>query len=150
MKKKHDNKCECCENGVESVQQKEREFMEKVGWFSHIVLDDPDYPHGVNIHTHGMSESFNHKDIQICLPLDPKIAHWVFVTIYTRIKDGFIFTTGVEYDNVLENYNVKFIDAFEGDRYVLRLILPSPKGEYDKESPYKEQFTKTHINKNVV
>lgn len=118
----------------------EKESMEKMGWYAHYVFNCDKSPANTNIHTHGVLESFNHKDLQICLPLPPNIAHGVFYTIIENIRKGKTYEVGQLYDDVLHGYSVKFIKAREMDRTVLRIVLPDKDGLFE-DGANKIQFT---------
>jgi hypothetical protein len=68
---KHNHKdgeeCEACKLGLDVVLQKEQALMKKYGWLVHFVPGSEGVPFGMNIHTHGLLESFGHLDLQICL-----------------------------------------------------------------------------------
>ena len=142
--KKHnkpDCKCFACINGIDGLEKLELELIKKHGWYGHFVQDDLKCPYGVNAHTHNLKEAYNHKDIQVCLNIDPAIIHGLFHSIVDEIKKGVKFESGIEYDNVFSGvFKAKFVDAFECGRQVLRLLIPDPNGKY--EGKYAEQLTK--------
>lgn len=132
----HDNGCECeaCRDGIEAVRAKQAEMMKKYGWVADLVRDDEDCPYGVNLHTHGLEESFNHPDLQVCLPLDPSIGHGVLSAVVSRIKEGRKFKDCEEVEGVLQKgFSVMFVEAEEGGRKVLRVILPDAEGRLKPE-----------------
>lgn len=88
----------------------------------------------INIHTHGLAESFDHLDLQIVLPLSQETAGPILKTIVDRIKDGEHFSDGDILESVIANgYCVKMVNAEENDRPVLRIIFPDAKGNFDLE-----------------
>lgn len=146
MTKKKEDKQECfsCENGIEKTNAFERDCMLKYGWYAHFVFDDPDTPNGANIHTHGLEQTFNHKDIQLCMPLRPEVAHSLLVNAVEALRDGKItkYSPGVKYKDILSDpYVVQFIEATECGRPVLRMVLPDKNNQFDT-LPYSSQFTK--------
>ena len=126
--KKHKPGCACCEQGLEAVEKQEAKNMKTLGWYAHIVTDDPDYPYHFNYHTHGLIESFNHLDLQICCPIPPQVAHDIAISVIKLIKEGKSFEAGDTAFEVIENYPVTFAKARECDRDVLRIILPDHTG----------------------
>lgn len=141
-------KCKCfaCENGAEALVKKEAELIQKNGLYRHFVQDDEKCPYGVNAHTHNLKEAYNHKDLQICMNIQPEILNGLFTRIVDEIKKGKKFESGVEYDNIFSGgFKAKFIDAFENGRQVLRLLIPDPNGKY--EGKYAEQLTKLNNEK---
>jgi len=134
--------CDCaiCRMGEEKYRQWEQECLEKTGWLAHSVVDDVKTPLGVNFHTHGIKENFNHTDFQIVLPLRPEIAHSFFNLLVEEIKNGKTFEAGKEYDNLTIGYITRFINAKECGRDVLRMLICNPEGTYEGEM-YEAQFT---------
>jgi len=136
---RHDAECKCmaCRDGWEAFQKHQDEMLEKHGWVVHYVID-----HG--IHTHGLAENFDHPDLEITLPADPKILHPVFSGIVEQIKDGKKFSDGEISDTVLSgDYKALFVEAQEGNRTVLRIILPDSDGNLEQEKMvpcYAEQY----------
>lgn len=90
--------CEGCSLGMDILEERQRQNMKEHGWYAHIVTDgDPDCPYGCNVHTHGVVQSFNHTDLQICAPIDPRIAHGLLTNIIDQIKEGKVFDPEVEF-----------------------------------------------------
>lgn len=141
MKDLNHTDCECavCRDGLEAVEARERQAIEELGWYAHFVPNDPDYPYGVNYHTHGFEESFGHLDMQICLPIHPNMAHGILSIAVEKIKAGFKFEHGEKYEDLIEakdpslKYEVLMLEAEECDRKVLRLIMPDKAGKFDGE-----------------
>ncbi|PUZ21316.1 hypothetical protein DCC81_25245 [Chitinophaga parva] len=110
----------------------QQEILREYGWYVHFVPNDEMFPNHINFHTHGLEESFNHPDLQMCFPLDTKIAHGIFSDAVTFIREGKSFRTGVKYTGVIEgDLSVEFIEAKEGGRTVLRMIFPNREGTYE-------------------
>ena len=123
-------RCEICENGMEAYRKKEAELVEKVGWYIHLVGD---YPNGmINAHTHNLENHVNHPDLQIVLPIDDKSISNIFHNIIGKIKDGATFKDGDKANGVLKSMPVAFFAARDGDRDVLRVILPDTDGVIDR------------------
>lgn len=142
-KKHNSSECKCfsCQNGPEAMEKKELELIQKHGWYGHFVEDDKKCPYSINAHTHNLKEAYNHKDLQVCLNIDPAIINALFASVVDEIKKGAKFESGKEYDNIFKGvFKAKFIDAFECGRQVLRLLIPDPNGKY--EGKYADQLTK--------
>lgn len=118
---------------LEDLQQQADEMMAKYGWYYHLVPG--------NIHTHGIEESFAHKDLQIALFIPQPVAQAVFDSMVDRIKEGWTFLPGKDYDGVIRSFKIRIMAATENDRNVLRVILPDPDGELDKDKMAKEYAT---------
>jgi hypothetical protein len=132
----HPPKCECCEcNGgsMEDFRRKEEEILAKYGWCAHYVFDDDTMPMGSNYHTHGFAENLGHPDFQCVLRIDPQLLHGILTSIAEQVKKGRKFEAGMRYDRVLKDMDVTFINAREGGRKVLRLIIPDKNGELDAD-----------------
>jgi hypothetical protein len=141
--------CDSCENGLKSVFEKQKKMIEEQGWFAHLVADDPNLPTKFNAHTHNM-DAFGHPDFQIVVPLPGKVLMSILHNVADRVKAGEMFGPGIEYDNLVKGYKVRFIMTTENgtainwigeneerlteDHIVLRMILPSPNGSLYAES----------------
>lgn len=119
------------------------EMMQKFGFYVHAV-SDPYAPNDVNMHTHGFEESWGHADFQICLPMDPQTAAGIFHSLADHIKGGKKFELGYYDGLVQDGYRVKFVNALESGRNVLRVILPQQNGVIDSGGmtiePYANQY----------
>lgn len=129
-----DGKCECyyCKFGFEEMQRQERKMIEECGFFCHYVFDDHEAPLGVNAHTHGLVENFDHDDFQIVAPVPAKSMHGLFWNFVNRIKEGERFFSGQVVENIAKNYKVKLVNAEEEGRIVLRIIVPDQLGNYER------------------
>jgi hypothetical protein len=121
----------------------------KHGWFAHIVPDDNALPYKFNAHTHGMAENKGHPDFQIVLPLDHETTMGIFWRLAERIDDGERFDTriGEPVDRVIQMIPVAMARATEGDREVLRVILPDPQGKVlvrEIDPQFLLQYPSTH------
>jgi hypothetical protein len=121
--------CACCKNGLESVLKWEKEMIDNHGWYSHYVIDDPMSPNGFNCHTHGVKEVFNHPDFQIVLPMHQGVCSGIFGRLVEKLKGGDSLEGTM--DDVISMYSVRTIHAKEGDREVLRIIIPDKDGNLD-------------------
>ena len=130
----HDNcKCFICKYGREVSEEFERESLEKYGWYAHMVTDnDPQSPTGVNIHTHALAELWNHPDFQCVFPIDPRIVMTVWHQIINDIKKGKFFEANIDYEGYLQGgYKIRFIEAKECGRQVLRMLICDKEGKYE-------------------
>lgn len=136
--------CNCCHDGMDEVLLKEAENMESVGWYAHMVQDDPDYPTGMNYHTHGLPTSFNHTDFQVCAFIDPRAIHSVVTDLIENIKTGKTYEAGEIVEGILtEGFTLTFKATSECGRPVLRIILPDKNGclkQDEMEEPWGEQW----------
>lgn len=150
--KHHECDCEQCkaiaegatpEEAAARYKEWEAAKMAEYGWVVHFVKDE-DSPTGLNIHTHGLQESFDHPDLQVVLPIPTNIIQPILHTIVDRIKAGERFSDGETIENVISNgLSVKMVNAKESDREVLRVIFPDQLGNCDSWSmkdPYLRQY----------
>lgn len=98
----------------------------ELGFVVHCVYDEA--PNVTNFHTHGLKEKYDHLDLQIYFKMSPHIAMAVFCNLADHIKDGQTFEHGDVVSNVFGNYSVRLVSAKEGDRDVLRVIMPDRHG----------------------
>jgi hypothetical protein len=130
-------------NALDKIKEKQERALREHGWYAHFVNGDLEYPNQTNYHTHGILEKFQHPDLQICIPIQPALAHSLFHAIVARIQEGFIYEPNKSYDNVLAGgFLVKTIEVKDDNRSLLRIIIPDANGRFDT-SLYKEQL-KTH------
>lgn len=128
------------------MRETHQKMMKEYGWYAHYVADDTDSPTKFNAHTHGFEESWNHPDIQIVVPMEGPRAHSLFWMMVDLIKEGKKYEPGKKYDDVLEGYPVMFAWASEGNRRLLRMILPDKEGGVARDeikAPYSKQWQGT-------
>ncbi len=134
---------------------KEVQMLRKYGWYAHLVpADDPQSATGFNYHTHGF-ERVGHHDLQIVFPMAKEKCHGIATTIYRQVKEGTQFQDGDETRIPHQDgskFPVRFIKVKEGDREVLRVIVPNPNGEFepkqvaeDDKPEYALQWTVTTV-----
>ena len=120
----------------------EQSWLKEYGWYMHHVIYKST-PYYVNMHTHGLKESFAHTDLQIVLAIDPAIAHALFREMIEKIKNGYTFSIDTRHYDVIEHYAIEVIQTMENDREVLRVLLPDPDGFFPNEEAcdiiYKHQ-----------
>ncbi|MGP8215550.1 MAG: DUF4262 domain-containing protein [Bacteroidia bacterium] len=134
-----DCKCEGCGNGLNAVLSKQNELMKKYGWLMHFVIRDEQCPFGINIHTHGFPEKFNHPDMQICAPISPGAAQGIMNNIVRRLQKQEVFKANKKYKNIIEGFPVLIRSAREDDREVLRIVLP------DRHGHFNSDFSKSQV-----
>lgn len=133
--------CDYC-NNPELTERLEAEALQIFGWYFHIIIDATDCPNCTNFHTHGLPHSFNHPDLQICIPMPDHYAENLFWSCVKLIRAGRRFEVETFYDDIFPPYKIQFIDAAEGidKRHVLRMILPDKNNEYKASPIYLHQF----------
>jgi len=124
----------------------EAEQMEKHGWIAHMVgpscqcgacgehdmEGDPDSPTRVNYHTHGLT-NYDHMDLQIVLPLNPKDAMGIFRILADLIKIGTKIEAGTTFQGPFQ-MPLSFQRAIEADDHeVLRVIIPDKDGKIEQQ-----------------
>jgi hypothetical protein len=115
-----------------------RDKMKQYGRFAQCVSDDEDSPTRFNIHTHGLTETFQHLDFQIIVPMPEKVAHGILCNIVERLKEGERYQAGDVLEGILGNgYKCKLVEATEDDRKVLRVIIPDKRGNLDADTLIK-------------
>lgn len=131
---------------LEVMHDDQIEMMKKHGWIVHFVFEtrDCEFDGMANIHTHGMAQNFNHPDLQIVLPIDPQTAHMLLIEIVEQVKQGRVFEANQRYGKIIKDFDILFIEAKEGERTVLRVILPDSQGKFpfdeDCEDVYDKQM----------
>ena len=136
----HKPKCKCAvcdsvasgasrEEAMQELRKWENDCVEKYGYYVHYVNSGE----LIDVHTHGLVETHNHIDLQIVLPIDPKISHSVISSAVSKIEKGETFEDGQIAEGIIKNFPVKFIEAEESGRKVLRIILPDPEGKIEQD-----------------
>lgn len=144
----HQTDCQCdiCNHpdgvdaGLVAFREKQKQLIEKYGWVVHCVSGTENR---VNYHTHGFDETQNHLDFQIVYPIDAQIAHSIFGNLFNEIKAGSVFYADENYSGIIQGYKIRLIRAIEGERPVLRVILPDRDGNLlpeDLEGTFAEQY----------
>lgn len=132
----NDLSCVGCHNGMDALLEREKESLEVYGWYTHIIIDDPHCPYGMNIHTHGLPEMLNHPDLQICVPVDPKILHNILADIINEIELGRIIPVGksIKIEGIINGYPFLFVKVKESGRDILRVIISDKNKNLDRET----------------
>lgn len=132
-----DTDCECCAHDLETVKARQQENLEEYGWFVHIIVDASNCPYECDVHTHGLKENFDHPDLQICIPVEPKVIHSFLIGFVEQIKKGKKYEVGVPVtDNRVfeKDLPVQFTWAKDNDRDVLRIIFSDKHKNLDKDT----------------
>lgn len=140
---------ECAECAVKddpkkqaAAEDQEREWFTKYGFFIHYVPNSGDW---VNVHTHGIADSFQHVDLQIVFPITPQQAISFMHGVVDEIKKGRKFLVGDRAD-ILKRKDggpapFTFSDAEEQGRRVLRVLIPDHKGRAPGDPGCEWPFT---------
>lgn len=140
--KNHPKRCPCAscaaiaagkspEQAIKDHLAWAEEQLRKHGFYVHLVAaGDDTSPTGFNAHTHGLAEGHQHPDFQIIIPLAEAVALELFHNLADRVKGGERFASGQLVSEIISSAGglVKLIDATEGDRPVLRVVLPDRHG----------------------
>jgi hypothetical protein len=129
------------------IKKFHEDSMREYGFYIHFVFDDCDSPNHCNIHTHGIKESFNHPDFQICVNPGPQNTAGILHNLVNAIKAGASFEVGKKYPDIVINYDIEFIEALHNNRKVLRLLICNVNGTYEGEM-YQAQFRQTGLETN--
>ncbi len=131
------------EEAANKMMEQEDKMLKDHGWFTHFVGNDENTKTGLNAHTHGL-ENYDHLNLQMVFPIEPRVIQNILHNIIARIKDGEKFKHGDIVEKVLGNgYKCKLIETQESGRSVLRLILPDVDGNLDQETiaeTFKAQY----------
>jgi hypothetical protein len=122
------------EQAIELIRRHEGESLERVGWYAHLVLDDPDSPTGFNCHSHGLEDNFGHPDFHVVLPMHEDMAGDIMASLCDSVKAGRRFAAGEEALEIVRDLPVGFVAAEEMGRPVLRVILPDRTGTVARDA----------------
>jgi hypothetical protein len=122
------------EQAIELIRRHEGESLERVGWYAHLVLDDPASPTGFNCHSHGLEDGYGHPDFQVVFPLPEDVAGDILANLCDAVKAGRRFAEGEEASDIIAEYPVGFVAAEEMGRPVLRVILPDKAGTVARDA----------------
>lgn len=120
------------------VSKKQEEDKARNGYYIHYSMEDPLMPYGVNIHTHGMDDTWNHLDFQLVVNLGISTTVGIFKSFAEKIKGGEKFKDGDIVLGIIKGGKVKLIEVDETGRRCLRIILPDQNGEIDIEKMQRE------------
>lgn len=138
-------------NKFDEIREREKELLSKYGFIIHNVFPSSEDEILWSHHTHGLKENFNHIDLEIVLPVNPNIAGSVIHGMVELIKEGESFENKLVSDKVIKDYDVQLIKTTEGNREVLRIVLPDINGKFpsdeDCEDIYKNQLDDLNLLK---
>ncbi|GEM_PF-1353436 len=110
----------------------EADMMAEYGWYSHLVEVEPVSPTGFNAHTHGVSETWGHPDLQVVARLGDHVAHGILARVVEKIRGGARYSPGDVLENVpADGQRCTLVSAVECGRQVLRVILPDAAGHLE-------------------
>ncbi|MED2737171.1 DUF4262 domain-containing protein [Bacillus toyonensis] len=119
---------------------KKKASLEVFGWYTDLA-EPIDAEQGIlNMHTVGVEQTYKHKDFQIVIYMPPNVAHMLFTMLVDRVKSGETIEVNKKYDDVLEDYDVYFVERAENGRNVLRMILPDKEGNFPEDEGYNPAF----------
>lgn len=130
---------------VKDLMKQQEEMIKKYDFVIHNVFpSEGDESVLCSIHTHGLKENFNHMDLEVVLPIDPRIISGVFHGMVDAIKAGYSFEDKLTSDRVIQNYEVQLVKVNDGNRDLIRVVLPDVNGKFpcDKDCVdiYKNQL----------
>jgi hypothetical protein len=105
-----------------------RDRIAQYSWTSHLIVDAP-VP---SIHTHGLDETAHHPDLEVVLPTDPDTLYRLLAPLAEAAAAGTRFSIHTETVGLFKT-PVRFRDAVESGRPVLRAIFPDPCGRWPED-----------------
>lgn len=127
-------------DNLNDVMKQQKEMIEKYGFVIHNVFPSSEDEVLWSHHTHGLKENFNHTDLEIVLPIDPQLAGSLLHGMVEQIKKGESFENILISDKVIENFDVQLVETMEGDRKVIRVVLPDANGKFPKDKDCAEIY----------
>ncbi len=86
-----------------------------------------------NAKTHGM-DRYGHKEFQIVLQIDHKMVTYILNSLGVRVQTGKKFQSGDSVSEILQGYDIRLQEFFEGEESVLRVLLPDPNGKFPDDA----------------
>lgn len=100
----------------------------------HYVFVDDGCPNRINYYIHGLDQTFNHQNLQICFPISKDVAHDILEDMIDKIREGIVFRPGINYPEIIGGgFCIELKNAKECGRDVLRLVFPNTGGTYEGE-----------------
>jgi len=115
----------------ERLQKWQEDRLETYGWYAHYTIDPE--TGNADHHTHGLQDYHAHKDLQITLRVPMEVASPVFAQTIDLIKKGRMFKHGDICAEIIPGFDVKFVKVYRDGNPHLRIIIPDPKGNVEKE-----------------
>lgn len=131
----HEPECRCVifgggEGAAEKLRQQGALCMLEHGYYVHYVFDGMEDSEFVDIHTHGLTESFGLPEMQLVIPLEGNIAYGVLEDAVRSAKENPFVPGEIRYGIVRGMaIAVALIPDFSPDELILRIILPDAKGD---------------------
>ena len=123
--------CEICKNGLEAVREKEQKMIERYGHSIRYIFDSYQTEYGVfpSIFTRGLTETANHSNLEVVLPVDQATANFLLNTLAEKIHQGWEFKLNQVYQ-IPELNNVPFYFELsvqpEIKEHLYRVIIADP------------------------
>jgi len=137
------------EERLAQVRQWQEEQVARYGFWIDLVIDGGPAPGLVNIHTHGLKQTFGFPDVQIVINIGQRNAMGILHHIASKYRIaateniGQPYVPGVVYADIA-TMPTCFVEATECDRPVLRLVVPDKNGSLDKDTMdplFAKQYT---------
>ncbi len=130
------------EDGLaECLDNWDKECLRIHGWYLYYLADENIAPLGLLAYTCGIPRNFNHHlDFQIVMPIDRNRVLGIFHNLVDGIRSGRRFRAGVRAQGIIPNYSVTFMLADQGDRTVLRVILPDDEDNLEPGTFARPEF----------
>lgn len=113
-------------------------------WTIHYIPDETDVPSVINAHTHGISEHYDHMDLQMVIG-SPNEVTTILNNFGERIRDGERFKDG-DVANILTIghgcTSILMKEFKECGRPVLRLVVADPCGRFPDDEDCSEPFNR--------
>ena len=94
-----------------------------------------------NIHTHGLTAAFGHKEFQIVLDVGMEQAALILNCLADRVRNGEVFYEGEVINGVYEGCGLKLATVNEGNREVFRVLIPDESNIYPGEAGCKYPYS---------
>jgi hypothetical protein len=136
-------RCEMCRDPKESLAWR-GQMIRNDRIVLDYITDDVTSPTGFNCHTHGIAEHGICQDLQIVYPHPYAECRSIFLAAIRKLRKQVKFEAGKDYHGILRGgFRVRMVEAREGGRWVLRLIIPGKDDEVDcarMKHPFHMQY----------
>jgi hypothetical protein len=125
-------RCELCRDPQESIKWRAKMIGDRQVIIDY-VTDDATSPTGFNCHTHGIADHGLSPDLQIVYPHPYSECRSIFLAAIRKLDRIVQFRAGQDYYGIIRGgYRVRMVEAREGGRWVLRIIIPGKDGQVDR------------------
>lgn len=101
-----------------------------------------EYPNNFSARTYGIPELYNHKNIQLCLPMGNRRMLKIFLAFVEAITEGVALKPGGRYYGIIEeDITIECMAAFIKGVEVVRILIPTDNNDFEYPA-YRAQFTK--------